>query len=303
VKPTFASCCVTIGAVLGAALAAPVQASYPGRNGRIVFQPFNAGAGEGNPDSGIFTVGPDGSSQRKLTGLPRDADHPVYSPDGRHLAYDLGPDRLFVASASGTHIRLLTRIRRGVDSEKVAWSPNGRQLAIGFSPPTGGALANAIGVIDADGTGLRIIVRDGFAPTWSTKSRVAFDRGGSIWSVDPNGRHLRRLTRPGGDNGDENPSWSPDGRHLLFDRANNADPNNPVANVYEIDANGAHLTRLTASGGPWEAPVWSPDGRQIVVADRGATGQLWVMNANGSGAHQITHHLHAVRFPDWQPLH
>lgn len=300
-KRAIAGCCVSIG-ILGAALVAPVQASYPGRNGRIVFQPFNAGVGEGNPDSGIFTVRADGGAERKLTGLPRDADHPVYSPDGRHLAYDLGPDRLFVASASGTHIRLLTRIRRGIDSEKVAWSPNGRRLAIGFSSPTA-SLANAIGVINADGTGLRIIVPDGFSPSWSTKNRIAFVAAGAIWSVDPNGRHRHRLTRPGGGNADENPSWSPDGRRLLFDRGNTADPNHPVGNVYAIDASGAHLTRLTTSGGPWEAPTWSPDGRQIVVADSGATGQLWVMSINGSGSHQITHRPHAVRFPDWQPLH
>jgi Tol biopolymer transport system component len=53
---------------------------------------------------------------------------------------------------------------------------------------------------------------------------------------------------------------------------------------------------------PADDPAWSPDGKRVLFARSGTTTQdLWVMNADGSGATQITH-LDGTAFdPTWSP--
>ena len=60
---------------------------------------------------------------------------------------------------------------------------------------------------------------------------------------------VTRLTRGRGNN--ENPSWSPDGRHLVFasDRAGSYD-------IYTMRADGTDVSQLTR-GGDCFTPDWS----------------------------------------------
>jgi Tol biopolymer transport system component len=289
------------------AFAAPGQGAYPGRDGQIAFQPFNAGAGEGNPDSGLWVLDPSGSGRRRLRGIPKDAGYPVFSPNGRHFAYVYGspPTQVFIADSQGHHIRRLTHLRGdGADTNKPTWSPDGRRLAFTFSR-TGSD--SSIAVIGADGSHFHVIFR-GFAlsPVWSTRDRIAFvTLGGSVWTMDPNGAHRRRLTHPSGALADDHPNWAPDGKHLLFDRTSSADPNITITNIYEIGAAGGRLMRLTGPGGFQAEPAWAPDGKEIVyVSDQGLghSNQLWLMRANGSRPRQVTTIRAAPDFPDWQPI-
>ena len=60
---------------------------------------------------------------------------------------------------------------------------------------------------------------------------------------------VRRLTR--GNSNNENPRWSPDGRHLVFasDRAGSYD-------IYTMRADGSQVHRLTRGGDSF-TPDWS----------------------------------------------
>jgi Tol biopolymer transport system component len=289
------------------AVAAPGQAAYPGKNGKIAFQPFNGSVGEGNPDNGLWVLKPTGAGRRRLTGLPKDAGYPAFSPSGRQLAYVYGspPTQIYISDSQGHHVRRLTHLRgQGADTNKPTWSPDGRQLAFTFSR-TGSD--SSIAVIGADGRHFHVIFR-GFAlsPVWSTRNRIAFvTLAGSLWTMDPNGSHRRRLTHPTGALADDHPNFSPDGKHLLFDRTNSADPGITIKNIYEIAATGGHLARLTGPGGFQAEPAWAPNGKQIVyVSDQGAdhANQLWLMSANGSAPRQLTSIRSAPDFPDWQPI-
>jgi TolB protein len=62
-----------------------------------------------------------------------------------------------------------------------------------------------------------------------------------------------------------------------------------TAHVYAVDSSGANLVDLTAgTDGISIQPDWSPDGRRIVFSStRGGDQQLWVMNADGGGAHLV----------------
>ncbi len=72
---------VCAGVVVLAA-AAPAQAVFPGRNGRIVWVKLSpAGWGE------LFDMRPYGSGRRRLTHDPAPDFRPGYSPDGQRIAF------------------------------------------------------------------------------------------------------------------------------------------------------------------------------------------------------------------------
>ena len=73
------------------------------------------------------------------------------------------------------------------------------------------------------------------------------------------------------------------------------------------------MTRLTKGYISDEDPRFSPDGRHIVYAKCG-TCAIYVMRANGTHSHEVTHGRQSCDFvtgkcqvdylyPDWQPRH
>jgi imidazolonepropionase-like amidohydrolase/Tol biopolymer transport system component len=90
---------------------------------------------------------------------------------------------------------------------------------------------------------------------------------------------------------------SPDNKTLVFDM---------LGDIYSVSLEGGVATVLR-SGLAWEVqPRFSPDGRQILfTSDAGGGDNIWVMNADGSDARQITKEdfrllNNAVWMPDGQ---
>ncbi len=64
------------------------------------------------------------------------------------------------------------------------------------------------------------------------------------------------------------------------------------------------VTLLTAPGVEYRDPCWSPDGEHLLVSTNRATGhnfELWLVDADGSNAQQVTTYEGNVRRPVWQP--
>jgi Tol biopolymer transport system component len=75
-----------------------------------------------------------------------------------------------------------------------------------------------------------------------------------------NGTGLRQITA--GPDDDDDPDWSPDGRHLVFDRCCVDRGDKSVARLFVLNVRNGSI-RPIADG---DHPVWSPDGKLIAYA-------------------------------------
>src|SRR3954470_9204576 len=109
-------------------------------------------------------------------------------------------------------------------------------------------------------------------------ARSDTDHGAQIFTVRPNGRHLRQITHVSGDA--INADWSPDGRLIAFDIET---PD--AAQLAIMNADGSGLVALPrAPGNVFEGdPSFTPDGRRIVFGTfNGEVEGLWSMKLDGT---------------------
>jgi Tol biopolymer transport system component len=122
-----------------------------------------------------------------------------------------------------------------------------------------------------------------------------------LWAMNPDGTDPQRLTT--GRGSDDEPVFAADGRTIAFDR----DYAKADSGLHLMNADGSDL-RLLPNGAKHDCcAAFSPDGRKIAFySQRSGTGQIWLMNPDGSGRRQLTHgrRLTAVVSGriDWQPL-
>ncbi len=87
---------------------------------------------------------------------------------------------------------------------------------------------------------------------------------------------------------------SPDAATIAFVQETNG-----VTQIFSIPlAARAWPRRLTQTLDSCDNPRWSPDGRQIVFEREAA---LWLMNADGSNARELTNHPAKNHHPQWSP--
>jgi Tol biopolymer transport system component len=162
--------------------------------------------------------------------------------------------------------------------------------------------------IRPDGTGLRQLthVPKGHAassPEFSPDGvRVVFTIDGQIWVMNADGSAQRQLTNQAGFQ-NQQPSWSPDGRKIVFSHCAVLSGFTLFCDLDVMNADGSGLKKLL--GGNWinQVPEYSPNGHRIAFAsDRGGyISAVWVMNASGGGVKRLTDPNLEAGNPDWSP--
>ena len=115
-----------------------------------------------------------------------------------------------------------------------------------------------------------------------------------IYLINADGSDQRLLT-PG-----RWPSFSPDGKKIVFDSGGQ-----PSANIYVINIDGTNPQQLTGIGLPPERnirPDWSPDGRTIAYVGADNYGvHVYRVDADGGSAQQLTHAAASDTWLYWRP--
>src|SRR6266511_3232993 len=245
---------IALVAVVAAGMASAVTR---GKNGPIYFENFTDATASGD----IWVIKPDGTGLTNLTAssIAEDSD-PAVSPNGRQIAYSrctaMDPDgggcvsaQIAIVNADGSTLRVLTSGGTNVD-DRPAWAPNGKSLVF---------------------------------------QRTNADGDISLWTITSAGTKAKRIVNDGSTI-DLSPSYAPSGKKITF----SSDATGKES-IYTINANGHSARKLVSEspdpddpsvGGGTENPAYAPSGNQIVYT---ANGDLWIININGKGAHQLTH--------------
>lgn len=236
--------------------------------------------------------------------------------------------QLFTVEPTGTGLKQITHFTDGSDAVNANWSPDGTRIVFERDAPGG----VSIDTINADGSGLKTLLRGKIGPTISTYNGapsyspngklIVFDRqtcftkncGGpkdhnELWIADSNGTGLRRVTPPlpnRGNHYEDQPQFSPNGKQIAYvlHLGRTATTSDKTA-VFLVNTNGLGQKQVTSYSLGVEARIdWSPDGTQLLFTDRPTTTRsgvdLYTIHPDGSSLTQLTHTANANAM-SWSP--
>jgi Tol biopolymer transport system component len=182
----------------------------------------------------LYAIGRDGTGRVRLTSTPQHEGEPDWSPDGGRIAYlryDDDQPGLWVMAADGSGQRQLTDRTVGSPPD---WSPDGSRILHQAGD-------HRLYAINADGTGQRRI--SGIGPVrgarWSPDgSRIALTMQDAVWVINADGGGLHRLKHG------VYPSWSPDGRQLVYLAVSFASVRTGELQIRRMDTDGRNQVVL-----------------------------------------------------------
>jgi len=236
---------------------------------------------------------------------------PRFSPEGSRVVVT----RLPITNAAGGGQQLIVDVGGGEVTEVpmvtdsgattgATWTASGDALVYGVSPNATGDRTGVPGRVLrqdlATGEARTLFWVDGLFPQRGDSSGFGvIDRVGTSGLVlgitrveqrlhemdlerDAPGSRGRALTA--GAAQDRQPTYSPDGRKILFssNRSGNLD-------LWLLDRETLVLTQVTDDTAQDWDPAFSPDGRQILwSSDRSGNLQIWLSDVDGNAARQVT---------------
>ena len=258
--------------------------------------------------------------------LIRTGIFPSYSPSGDRLVCNSGRagilhNSIMIMNADGSNRRVLFD-----DPQRSAlapvWSPHGDEIAFGLGEffqmlPGRQSFTSRLAMIRSDGSRPRVLAAAGDHvgfPSWSPDGkrlvyRSSAKSGKGLRIIDVATEQVTELTS--GPQTDNFPVWSPLGDRIAFVSDRDAD-----YEIYTVRPDGTDLKRLTHSPGNEGHLAWSGDGQWIAFASARtgftdeallhpyngqATGEIFVMRADGSDVRRLTENSFEDATPAWRP--
>ncbi|MFC8509339.1 hypothetical protein ACFU3J_24495 [Streptomyces sp. NPDC057411] len=232
-----------------------VMPSWSPDGKRVAFLRYGAGGAI----DGIWTMKSTGGDLKPVPGTEGASD-PAWSPDGKRIAYSLpvgGQREIYVAGLDGTAATRLTFT--DADENHPTWAPDGGHLAFNRAEASGDSRLVRLRLATLAQTPITPPGSHDWTPDWSRGNRIVFSRLDAtgfvhLYVVRPDGTGVHRITSARAN--DKYPSWSPDGRRLVFTRGgtDDADPEH----LFLVRADGTALKQLTKTPSHDQQADWRP---------------------------------------------
>lgn len=227
--------------------------------------------------SDIWLTRWDGSQTVQLTSTSKSEHTPLWSPDGKHLAFLAAgsgaatADQLWLVDPQGEHLEQVTTLVNGVSD--FDWAPDSRRLAlISAVIPEGEAPQPGDGPIVID---RMLFKRDGYGYLSNARSRLHL--------LDLEDRSVVQLSN--GAHDELMPSFSPNGRLIAYVTKLGDDPDRHENwDILTIGPDQQKPVRVSESefmecdpvwGWNLGSPSWSPDSRQLACIQSGPLEFSW----------------------------
>lgn len=212
-----------------------------------------------------------------------------------------------VVRADEKHLSDLKQVTFGGDNGWSRWSAAGDELVV-QSTPAGAPCARVVRVtVGADRPKPRVVAvgrTPAFLPDGDVVYAAAVDASRcadrdalDLVRAKPDGSSPRRLTESPGFDGE--PGVCAKDGSIVFTSTRDGDPD-----LYRMDADGGHVQRLTASPGYDGGAVFDAGCAHVAWAAERHPGvsEIWVANADGTDAHQVTILGARSTSPAWFPM-
>ena len=237
-----------------------------------------------------------GNTITQLTDDPGRDVMPVFSPDGKRIAFASDRsgswDIYIIGVDGGQAVQVTDDDRQNIHP---SFSPDGDRLV--YASYGSGAGQWQMVVVELDKPGAKRFIGAGLFPSWSPKGdRILFQRARqrgtrwfSVWTVELD--EQGEATSPTEIAASANaavitPAWGPKGEHIVFCTVLDPSADNQQqqaatqADVWVVRADGTGRSRLTGGRFANLQPTWASDGTIYFVSDRGGAENIWALRAD-----------------------